>query len=77
MKEISIKELSQKTGLLYSQIYLLIKKNALKSVKKVKVGKKFYYLFDEDKVIKELEDLKNNNVFQPVKTNIRINLRKI
>jgi len=77
MKEISIKELAQKTGLLYSQIYLLIKKNALKSVKKVRVGKKFYYLFDEDEVIKELEDLKNNNVFQPVKTNIRINLRKI
>lgn len=63
MNKITIRELAEKTGLTYFQVYFLIKMGIL-SAEKIKVGKKIVYLFDEEEVLKEIENLKNRGIIK-------------
>lgn len=63
MNKITIRELAEKTGLFYYQIYFLIKRGLLPA-EKIKVGKKIVYFFDKGEALKEIEKLKNRGIIK-------------
>lgn len=75
MGKVSIRELSQETGIPYYQIYFLVKKGLLKA-ETFKVGKKTYALFDKEEALKEIERLKEEGIITKTFNNFRIKISK-